>query len=149
MKTLVCFLTVASIFTLHFDAQAQARKLTRRIVNPDNTLRTPNNPAPAVPAPVSSVAVPPPRPAQAVTNAVPVKTKEQMEEALKKTVEFQKQRANAGAPTAQYDLGMRYLTGDGVEKNLDLAKKWLNASATNGNSQAAKKLDELKKKESK
>ena len=135
-------------FLMHGVAHAQARNLTKRIVNPDNTLKTAPQPgldqAPsAAPAnPVAGAA----RPAQIVTNTVPEKTKEQKAETLRKTVEFQKKRADAGAPTAQYDLGIRYLTGDGVEKDGELARKWLKAAATNGNSQAVKKLAELDKK---
>ncbi len=147
MKTIITLFVLIAVFSIHGNAHAQARKLTQRIVNPDNTLRTPN--APSAPAPA-----PPPRPAAVaptvapaaiLTNAVPEKTKEQKDEILRKTIEFQKKKAEEGAPTAQYDLGMRYLSGDGVEKDLDLAKKWLNASATNGNSQAVKKLETLNK----
>lgn len=149
MKT---FRFAALIFLLAFFmegfAHAQARKLTSRVVNPDNTLKTAPQPgldqapsaAPANPAAGAA------RPARIVTNTVPEKTKEQKAETVRKTVEFQKKRADAGAPTAQYDLGIRYLTGDGVEKDGELARKWLKAAATNGNSQAVKKLAELDKK---
>ena len=41
-------------------------------------------------------------------------------------------------------LGIRYLNGDGVEKNTDTAKKWLEKAAKNGHSGARKKLQELK-----
>ena len=146
MKTLLTALLLFGGFFAN-DALAQARKLTERVVNPDKTLRQPTQPvAPAQNR--QSIAPPPqqqqqPLPAQ---NPLPEKTKEQKEELVRKTIEFQKKRAEAGAPTAQYDLGMRYLNGDGVEKDLDLAKKWLSAAATNGNSQAAKKLETLSEK---
>jgi TPR repeat protein len=68
-------------------------------------------------------------------------------EGTKKAVEFQKKRAAEGVASAQYDLGVRYLKGDGVEKNLDEARKWLDASAKQGNSMAAKKLEDLKKEQ--
>lgn len=147
MKTFTSLFVLIAVFAIHFNAHTQttARQLTRRIVNPDNTLRTPNTPAPP-PAPVLRAA-PQAQPQQIITNVVPEKTQAQKDEILRKTIEFQKQRAAAGAPTAQYDLGMRYLTGDGMEKNSDLAKKWLTAASTNGSSQAVKKLEELKKKE--
>ena len=145
MKTLTGLFVLIAIFTIDFKADAQAQRLTRRIVNPDHTLKTPNAPS----APAASQVIPsaptPTQPPQAVV--VPEKTAEQKAELLRKTIEFQKTRAESGAPSAQYDLGMRYLTGDGVEKDSVLAKKWLNASATNGNSQAVKKLEELRKKE--
>ncbi len=131
-------------FAVPFPGKAQARKLTRRVVNPENTPGRP--PQPGTPPPPVTTAPPPPRSPQVVTNVVSEKTKEQKDELLKKTIEFQKKRAEAGAPSAQYDLGTRYLKGDGVEKDLDLAKKWLTLSAKNGNNQAVKKLSELDKK---
>ncbi len=69
------------------------------------------------------------------------KTQAEKNEILRKTIESQKTRAEAGSASAQYDLGVRYLDGNGVEKNLELAKKWLELSAKQGNSQAAKKLE--------
>jgi TPR repeat protein len=71
------------------------------------------------------------------------------EAAVKRTVEFQKARAEAGSETAQYDLGVRYMKGDGVKRDFVLARTWLEASAKQGNSGAAKKLEELKALESK
>ena len=148
MKTITCLLVIIAVFAIELSANAQARKLTRRIVSPENTLITPNVPSAPAPAPNAvRTPSPPPAPVQTLTNTVPEKTKEQKDEILRKTIEFQKKKAEEGAPSAQYDLGMRYLIGDGVEKNSDLAKKWLTASATNGNSQAVKKLEEMKKKE--
>lgn len=148
MRILSLIVLVTS-FAVPWSAKAQARNLTRRVVNPDNTSVRPSQPgvpAPTPPPPPARPVAPVPHPQAVVTNVVPEKTQEQKDELLRKTVEFQKKRAEAGAPSAQYDLGMRYLKGDGVEKDLDLAKKWLNASATNGNSQAIKKLEELNKK---
>ncbi len=149
MKTIIPLFVLIAALAIHSQAHAQARRFTDRVVNRDNTLRTPNAPAtpPAPPVTQAPAAVTPPAtPAPILTNAVPEKTKEQKAEILRKTIEFQKKKAEEGAPTAQYDLGMRYLNGDGVEKDMDLAKKWLNASATNGNSQAVKKLESLNKK---
>jgi TPR repeat protein len=42
---------------------------------------------------------------------------------------------------------MRYLNGDGVQKDLAAARKWLQAAATNGHTLAPKKLEELKLQE--
>lgn len=61
-----------------------------------------------------------------------------------RVLEFQRRRAAAGAPTAQYDLGMRYLKGDGVEQNAALARHWLELSAKGGNKQAARTLESLR-----
>lgn len=88
------------------------------------------------PPAVPFVTLPPPPPGP------PIATKE---EVARNTLEFQKKRAEAGAAHAQYDLGVRYLKGDGVDKNIGLARKWLNAAAKNGHPQASKKLEELNK----
>jgi len=92
---------------------------------------------PAVPQPVWSV------PSAAAPSGPPVASKE---EVARNTLAFQKQRAQAGAAHAQYDLGVRYQKGDGVDKDLKLARKWLAAAAKNGHSLASKKLAELERK---
>ena len=61
----------------------------------------------------------------------------------KKKLQWQMDRAEKGSDPAQYALGMRYLTGDGVPKDLEKAKKWLRESAKNGNADAKKKLPEV------
>jgi hypothetical protein len=60
-----------------------------------------------------------------------------------RTVEFQKQHAAQGSESAQYELGLRYLKGDGVEKDEALARKWLTVASKNGYSPATRKLAEL------
>ncbi|MBI4661190.1 MAG: SEL1-like repeat protein [Verrucomicrobia bacterium] len=65
------------------------------------------------------------------------------QEVARKTLEFHIKRANEGAAYAQYALGVRYLKGDGVEKDLAMAKKWLVAAAENGDKPALRKLAEL------
>ena len=96
-------------------------------------------PAPAV--------APPQQPAAARAPADPEKEKARKEEAVKKTIEFQKKRAAEGSPSAQYDLGMRYLKGDGVVRDEELGRKWLEESAKNDHALARKKLEELARKE--
>jgi len=136
-----------------------ARSYTRRIAPqlPPAPQRPTPPPAPASrPAPAPAPAAPA-RPALAIpfapaALAAPVETEKQRadrEAMVKRTVEFQKARAEAGSETAQYDLGVRYLKGDGVTKDFVLARKWLEASAKQGNTAAAKKLEELKALESK
>lgn len=93
-------------------------------------------PAPAVPQAVLPVAVAP------VPSGPPVASKEGV---ARNTLAFQKQRAEAGAAHAQYDLGVRYQKGDGVDKDLNLARKWLAAAAKNGHTLASRKLAELEK----
>jgi hypothetical protein len=95
-------------------------------------------PAPAsVPQVVWPVALAP------APSGPPIATKE---EVARNTLSFQEKRAAAGAAHAQYDLGVRYQKGDGVDRDLKLARKWLAAAAMNGHSLASKKLEELEKK---
>ncbi len=137
------------IFLITMTGQAQsARQLTRRIVPPPPN-QTPARPTPP-PAPARPPAVVPPQPPAAAPAPVdPEKEKAKKEEVLKKTIEFQKKRAAEGSPSAQYDLGMRYLTGDGLERNEELARKWLEESAKNDYLRAKAKLEELDRKKKK
>ena len=115
-----------------------ARRYTQRLA-PQTA-----QPAPPPVAP-SKAAVGP-----ASTNAAPVnaeKAKEEKDAVLKRTVDFQKKRAEEGSASAQYDLGKRYLNGDGVEKNLAEAKKWFDAAAKQEHVGAAQKLEEIQKLE--
>lgn len=65
-------------------------------------------------------------------------------------INFQRQNAISGNRSAQYDLGMRYLKGDGLEQDLKEARHWLQLAAKNGHTRAKKQLaqldEELKKK---
>jgi TPR repeat protein len=45
-------------------------------------------------------------------------------------------QASNGYPSFQFDLGVRYATGRGVDLNMDLARHWLNAAMTNGSTEA-------------
>lgn len=99
--------------------------------------------------PPSAVALPPgpavmaPPPAPAPTEADLAKIAAEKKAADQRVLEFQIKRAEAGSPTAQYELGIRYLTGKGVEKNPVDARKWLEASAKQDNVWAKRKLKEL------
>ena len=73
----------------------------------------------------------------------PVKAKAAKEEAVRKTVEFQKKRASEGFESAQYELGLRYLKGDGVPQDEMMGRKWLRLSAVNGYGPAIRKVEEL------
>jgi len=93
---------------------------------------------------------PPPLPGAAPA-ARPEKTAEkkktEQDAVVKRTIEFQTKRAEQGSATAQFDLGKRYLTGDGLEQNLPAARKWFEAAAKQGHAGAATKLEEVKKLE--
>jgi TPR repeat protein len=86
-----------------------------------------------------------PAPAYAPRPADPEKERAAREKADQKALEFEKRRADQDYGWAQYSLGLRYWTGRGVEKDLEEAHKWLEKAAKNGESQAVKKLPELKK----
>ena len=61
-------------------------------------------------------------------------------ETEKKAVEFQIKRANEGSAQAQYDLGMRYFNGDGVDVDIEKAVLWLSKAAEGGHSGAKQKI---------
>jgi TPR repeat protein len=65
------------------------------------------------------------------------------DELEKRVIAFQQQRSEAGSASAQYELGMRYLQGRGVDKDPSLARKWLTLSAAQGNTEAQIALAKL------
>ncbi len=73
----------------------------------------------------------------------PVKPSLDKAELDRRVVTFQTQRAREGSASAQYELGVRYLTGNGVVKDKATARQWLTAAEHAGNAQARKKLEEL------
>jgi len=101
-------------------------------------------PAPSGLPPGPTVA-PAPSATAAPTAADANKAAAEKQATLKRTIEFQRKRAEAGSASAQYTLGLRYVQGDGVEKNLAEGCKWLRASAKQDNVWAKKKLEELDK----
>ncbi len=138
MKPSACLFCLLLLVSMNAGVQAQysARQLTRKIVPQQPDQQQPNRPAQPGPA------------YPAVRAAAPVapesdKVRANREEAARKAVEFQKKRAEEGSPQAQYDLGVRYLKGDGVPKNEVLGREWLQKSAKNGSPHAQRKLDEL------
>lgn len=147
MKTLrmVCLAAVACALVTSDTLAQSARQLTRKIVPPaTNQPPSRQTPPPSVARPAAPV---PPQPTAAAPAPVdPAKEKAKQEEVLKKTIEFQKKRAAEGSPSAQYELGLRYLHGDGLEKNEAEGHKWIEQSAKNDYTQAKKKLEELDRK---
>ena len=137
MKTTLLITVALSGYFVAFQANAQysPRQLSKKAIDANasenralkKSLNEPTPAAPSAPATVAPVA--PSTPTRVATNSVPEKTAAQKAQMLQKTIEFQKKRAEGGAPTAQYDLGIRYLNGDGVEQNAELAQKWLQALA--------------------
>jgi hypothetical protein len=60
-----------------------------------------------------------------------------------KLLKAQMEYAQKGLPSFQYDLGMRYINGDGVDRSEKVGRDWLEKSAAQGNSDAKKALQEL------
>lgn len=60
-----------------------------------------------------------------------------------KLLAFQRKRATDGEASAQFDLGLRYLTGKGVEKSDSEARVWLQKAAAQGHAKAKAKLAEI------
>ena len=100
--------------------------------------RDPSAPAPAKSAPVVEA----PKPAPIETDE---KRKLQAGRARlnHNALMWQLERAQAGSATAMRSIGMRYLTGDGLEKNEAKAREWLKKGADGGDTAAIKELAKL------
>jgi len=68
----------------------------------------------------------------------------QKEGDTRKSVIWWQQAAELGDSSAQSELGYAYLNGNGISRDLELAKKWLTLAADQGNEWAQEGLDELK-----
>jgi hypothetical protein len=136
MKALVAMLSVVLLAACG-PARAQISSVTRR------TLQTP--PALTIFVSTNTVAAAPPRVIVAALPSPKEKTEAEKAEEQQRIVAFLKLRAEAGKAAFQYDLGLRYLKGDGVEPDLELARKWIGAAAKQGHQQARKKLEEMGK----
>jgi hypothetical protein len=93
----------------------------------------------------ASPAVTPGAPAAPPVLAAPVVRREDPERE-QRIINFQRQNAISGNPSSQYDLGMRYVKGDGVEQDDKQALEWLKLSAKSGHGRAKKELAALEKR---
>lgn len=131
MKISLLAVALAASFSVQLQAQVgtSPRTLTRRI----DPLLPPQKPAYRPPGtPAAAPAAP----------AAPL-TAEQLEQRSaeeKKKLDQQTERAEKGSDLAQLNLGIRYLNGDGVDKDPKKARKWLEAAAKQGNAGAKKLL---------
>lgn len=115
-------------------------KAPRQYMNRLSPAPPPAQPArPALPAATGALPAAPPADAQKVAA--------ERAAANKRAVDFQRQRAEAGSASAQYELGRRYMIADGVETNLVEARKWLEAATKQGHEGATKRLEDLNKLE--
>lgn len=138
MKNLLAAALFIGTLSLHAQVGTSPRTLTKRI----EPLVRPQPPSAARPATPGAAA-----PTVAAPKAPPTaKELEQrkMEQSIeeKKKLQWQMDRAEKGSDPAQFALGMRYLEGKGVPKDLKKARKWLEASAKQGNAEAKKALTE-------
>ncbi|MEE9302711.1 MAG: tetratricopeptide repeat protein [Thiotrichaceae bacterium] len=87
-------------------------------------ITTQSTPKPAQKPVVKHVTRPTPKPAVQIPAAKPT------------TIQSLLSAANQNNSQAQYDLGMRYQYGNGVQKSRSTAHRWLNKSAEAGNARA-------------
>ena len=52
--------------------------------------------------------------------------------------------AEEGHVTAQYNMGLYYLSGQGVQKDIPRAKQWLTKAAENGHEKARQLLKRIR-----
>ncbi len=145
MKTSVA-LAIAFLTVLPSFGQYSARRLTRRIAPQTQPppQQAPAQPAQAAPAP-APVQPGYQAPAVAAPSAPvdPQKVAAQKSKSERDLLAWQKKRAEEGSDNAQYELGMRYMTGNGVEQDEKQGREWIEKAAKNGNAKAVKKLEEL------
>ena len=137
MKTLLLAASFLLTVSIHAQVGTSPRDLTKRI---EPQVRRPAPAPPQRPA-VSAAAVQ--VQAQKPLTAAEQEQKRMMDSAEeKKKLQWQMERAEKGSDTSQFALGIRYLEGKGVEKDLKKSRKWLEASAKQGNVDAKKALAE-------
>jgi len=144
---LISVMACAFVLGLGLPAQGQISSVTRRTRQAPHAITITRTTPPANAAPATVVTAPPPP--RVVYVPVPVvvhqKTEEERFAEQQRVVAFQKQLAEGGRASYQYELGMRYVEGNGVAKDPEAARKWLGLAAKQGHADAKKKLDELAK----
>lgn len=135
MKVLVLVALFASAFSLQAQVGTSPRTLTRRIAP-----QLP--PQPAVARPGGAGVAPAAAPKAPPTAAELEQQKMEQSAEEKKKIQWQMDRAEKGSDPAQFAIGMRYLEGNGVDKDLKKARKYLTESARQGNADAKKTLAE-------
>jgi len=138
MKTFVLAALFIVSLSLHAQVGTDPRALTKRIAP-----QLPPPPPSVRPAHVTPSATGTAAAAKAPATAAEAEEK-QMQLSLeeKKKLQWQTDRAEKGSDSMQFTLGMRYLNGEGVAKDPKKARKWLEASAKQGNADAKKALAE-------
>ena len=67
-------------------------------------------------------------------------------ENLPRVVDYQLRQASNGSSSFQIEIGKRYLRGDGLEVNTNMAIYWLQSACTNGESEASNLLARIRGK---
>ncbi len=62
---------------------------------------------------------------------------------LSKSVEYYRKSALQGDADSQLQLGIRYLNGEGVERNIETAKEWFKKAKLSGNQEAGIYLEKM------
>jgi TPR repeat protein len=83
-------------------------------------------------------------PPKAVTTS-PEESKKRKEAAEANALKWHQQLADKGDPYGQYRMGVRYLKGDGVTNNVELARDYLSKSAAQGYADASAELLKMAK----
>ncbi|HEX7863073.1 MAG TPA: hypothetical protein VF773_22280 [Verrucomicrobiae bacterium] len=136
MKTPILAATALLLYTSAY-AQYSATSLTRKVVPQQQQPAQPARPQYAAPAQQAPAAPRELTPEEAKKAAI------QQNKNDIKQFDFYKRRAEEGSDDAQYQLGIRYLTGKGTERNEKLGREWLAKASTKGHLQAKKQLGEL------
>lgn len=84
----------------------------------------------------------------AATNPSTLRSKTLSDNKEQGAVALDRQKAQTGVASSQYDLGMRFLTGSGVDKDTNAALAWFQKAAANGSSEAKELLEAFKKESS-
>ncbi len=138
---MVAALLVFQAVTLHAQITS-ARALTKRIApltgQPVPPARPPHASEGAAAGPAAAVPLDPKAAAAAKEEA-----QAELTEAEQKKLEWLKSKADGGSPFAQYELGVKQMTGDGSPVDLVSARKYLEDAKKNGYAQADDKLKEL------
>jgi hypothetical protein len=71
------------------------------------------------------------------------KTTEQVLAQQSRVITYQLQQASNGLPSFQYEVGKRYMYGDGLIRDDGLARHWLTSALTNGYSAASNLLSRI------
>lgn len=73
----------------------------------------------------------------------PAKVEASKKKVTENTIHYLQQRAEDGSASAQFTLGMRYMKGDGVSKDVEKARAYLQKAADGGFASAQRELNNL------